>query len=58
MYILYIYIFLYIYIYIYIYIYAEWSKTQINFLDLTVYLESGNIKTDLYAFFFMSPLSL
>ena len=27
---------------------AEWSKTQINFLDVTVYLENGNIKTDLY----------
>ena len=28
---------------------AEWSKTQIHFLDVTVYLENGNIKTDLYA---------
>ena len=27
---------------------AEWSKTQINFLDVTVYLENGKIKTDLY----------
>ena len=27
---------------------AEWSKTQINFLDVTVYLENRNIKTDLY----------
>ena len=27
---------------------AEWSKTQINFLDVTVYLENENIKTDLY----------
>ena len=27
---------------------AEWSKTQINFLDVTVPLENGNIKTDLY----------
>ena len=27
---------------------AEWSKTQINFLDVRVYLENGNIKTDLY----------
>ena len=26
----------------------EWSKTQINFLDVTVYLENGKIKTDLY----------
>ena len=28
---------------------AEWSKTQINFLDVTVSLENGKIKTDLYA---------
>ena len=28
---------------------AEWSKTQINFLDIIVYLEDGKIKTDLYA---------
>ena len=27
---------------------AEWSKTQIIFLDVTVYLENGKIKTDLY----------
>ena len=27
---------------------AEWSKTQINFLDVTVYLEKGKIKTDLH----------
>ena len=27
---------------------AEWSKIQINFLDVTVYLENGKIKTDLY----------
>ena len=27
---------------------AEWSKTQINFLDVTVYLENEDIKTDLY----------
>ena len=27
---------------------AEWSKTQINFLDVTVSLENGKIKTDLY----------
>ena len=27
---------------------AEWSKTQINFLDITVYVENGKIKTDLY----------
>ena len=27
---------------------AEWSKTQINFLDVTVYLENGMIKIDLY----------
>ena len=27
---------------------AEWSKTQINFLDVTVYLQNGNIKTDPY----------
>ena len=26
---------------------AEWSKTQINFLDVTVSLENGKIKTDL-----------
>ena len=46
---------------------AEWSKTQINCLDVTVYLENGKIKTDLYfkplyssisVFFFMLPLSL
>ena len=46
---------------------AAWSKTQINFLDLTVYLENGKIKTDLHvkpryssrpSFFFMSPLTL
>ena len=27
---------------------AEWFKTQINFLDVTVYLENGKIKADLY----------
>ena len=27
---------------------AEWSKTKINFLDVTVYLENGKIQTDLY----------
>ena len=27
---------------------AEWSKTQINSLDVTVSLENGKIKTDLY----------
>ena len=27
---------------------AEWSETQINFLDVTVYLENGKINTDLY----------
>ena len=27
---------------------AEWSKTQINFLDVTVYLENGKINIDLY----------
>ena len=27
---------------------AEWSKTQINFLGVTIYLENGKIKTDLY----------
>ena len=27
---------------------AEWSKTQINFLDVTVYLENRKIKPDLY----------
>ena len=27
---------------------AEWSKTQINFLDVSVSLENGKIKTDLY----------
>ena len=27
---------------------AEWSKAQIIFLDVTVYLENGKIKTDLY----------
>ena len=27
---------------------AEWSKTRINFVDVTVYLENENIKTDLY----------
>ena len=27
---------------------AEWSKTQIIFLDVTVYLENSKIKTDLY----------
>ena len=26
---------------------AEWSKTQINFLDVTIYLENGKIKIDL-----------
>ena len=27
---------------------AEWSKTQIIFLDVTVYVENDKIKTDLY----------
>ena len=27
---------------------AEWSKTQINFLDVSVSLENGKIKADLY----------
>ena len=27
---------------------SEWSKTQINFLDVTVYLENGKIKAVLY----------
>ena len=27
---------------------AEWSRSQINFLDATVYLANGKIKTDLY----------
>ena len=27
---------------------AEWSKTQINCLDVTVYLENGKIKIELY----------
>ena len=27
---------------------AEWSKKQIIFLDITVYLENGMIKSDLY----------
>ena len=27
---------------------AEWSKTSINFLDVTVSLVGGNITTDLY----------
>ena len=27
---------------------SEWSKTQINFLDVTVYLENGKIKADPY----------
>ena len=27
---------------------AEWSKTQIKFLDVTVYLENGKIKTDFH----------
>ena len=27
---------------------TEWSKTQINFLDVTVFLENGKIKPDLY----------
>ena len=27
---------------------AGWSKTQINFLDVTVFLENGKMKTDLY----------
>ena len=27
---------------------VEWSKTQINFLDVTVYLENGKNKADLY----------
>ena len=27
---------------------AEWSKKQVNFLDVTVFLENGKIKTDLY----------
>ena len=27
---------------------TEWSKTQIHFLDVTVFLENGKIKTDLY----------
>ena len=27
---------------------AEWSKTQINFLAVTLYLENEKIKTDLY----------
>ena len=33
---------------------AEWSKKQINFLDVTVYLKNVKIKTDLS----MLPLSL
>ena len=42
---------------------AEWSKTQINFLDGTVSLENGKNKIDRYvrydrSFFFISPLSL
>ena len=27
---------------------AEWSKTQTNFLDVTVCLENGKIKRDFY----------
>ena len=27
---------------------AGWSKAQINFLDITVYLKNGKIKIDLY----------
>ena len=27
---------------------AEWSKTKIDFLDVTVYLGNDKIKTDLY----------
>ena len=27
---------------------AEWPKAQINFLDVTVYLENEKIETDLY----------
>ena len=39
---------------------AEWFKTSINFLDVTVSLVGGNITTDLYVspLFFMSPISL